>query len=212
MSLTEHVAGLQDQVAALSAERSALIAQIDDMQTENAQLREQLEHPEVPTGTGAASGIGQIVAWPMRHLFAMSVHKAIDGNLTAAVELTVCQQVDGQADDDLRCLQKVYRLTPTLFTAVQFSDDPSFGGSGSSAQIGVDTVMITGARIWNGVSGYPFSVTATDRGDGAAPNDDTFHIVITAAERSSPARLAAWQRAPSKSPNRERLTDPPHRT
>jgi hypothetical protein len=181
-ALTSQVADLQDQVAGFDSERAALLAEIERLQTENDELRRLLANAGAPTGTGGMSGSGQVVVGRQRNVFDMVARKSPDGNLKLALAFKVCQQLETQADDDLTCFSSVHRLTVTYFTAVQFSDDPSFVPSPDPAKQGVDRMVLSGVGSWDGVDGHRFTVTATDRGDDAGPNTDTFEIVITTAD------------------------------
>jgi hypothetical protein len=178
-ALTARVAELESELAALTVERGALVDRVAALQVENDALRQQLAGGAAPTGTGAMNGSGQVVAGRTRNVFELTASKMSDGNLKLALTFKVCEQLPEQADDDLACLNRLHRLSVTYFTAVQFSDDLSFGAAGDSAQAGVDTLVLSGIGSWDGVDGHRFTVTATDRGDGAGPNTDTFQIEIT---------------------------------
>ena len=181
--LTARVSGLADEVAGLTSANQALLEQIAALQQENDELRRQLSgQPVAPTGTGAMSGSGQVVAGRLRNAFELWVSKAADGNLKLALAFKVCEQLPNQADDDLTCLNRIHRLAVSYFTAVQFSDDPTFGPAGDAATAGVDTLTLSGVGSWDGVPDHRFSVTATDRTDAPGPNTDTFQIEITSPD------------------------------
>lgn len=60
---------------------------------------------------------------------------------------------------------------------VSFSDAADYA-AGSSAPSGVDTVTFSGFGSWNGLPGYRFLVTASDRGEPGV-DVDTFSLVVT---------------------------------
>ena len=63
-------------------------------------------------------------------------------------------------------------------TNVRFSDAPGYD-PGNHPQSGVDTVVFSGTGSWNGVAGYTFEVTASDRGE-PGPGHDRFAVVVRA--------------------------------
>jgi hypothetical protein len=181
--LTAQVEALQIEIAGWTEANAALVEQIAGLQQENDALRAQVSGvPAAPTGTGAMSGSGQVVAGRLRNAFELWVTKAADGNLKLALNFKVCEQLLNQADDDLTCLNRIHRLAVSYFTAVQFSDDPTFGPAGDAATAGVDTLTLSGVGSWDGVPDHRFSVTATDRTDAPGPNTDTFQIEITSPD------------------------------
>jgi regulator of replication initiation timing len=181
--LSAMVGGLQNQVSELTAANQALVEQIAMLQQENEGLRRQLAgQPTAPTGTGAMSGSGVVIAGRLRNVFELHVTKLTDGNLKMALTFKVCEQLDGQGEDHLACLNRLHRLDVSYFTAVQFSDDPSSGPSGDPTTSGVDRLTLSGVGSWDGIADHRFSVTATDRGDAAVPNTDTFQIEITSPD------------------------------
>ena len=178
-SLNDQIAQMQEQVTGLTSERTALLAEIARLRQENDDLRRQLANLGAPTGTGAMSGSGLLIASRTRNSFEFSVAKSPDGNLKLALSFKVCEQLPEQPDDDLTCYSRLHRLSVAYFTAVHFSDDPSFAPSPDPSKQGVDTLVLSGVASWDDVEGYRFTVTATDRGDEEGPNVDTFEIVIT---------------------------------
>jgi hypothetical protein len=61
---------------------------------------------------------------------------------------------------------------------VQMSDAPGYA-PGNNTRSGIDTVSFAGTGSWNGVSGYRFQVTASDRGEPGRDRD-SFSVTVFA--------------------------------
>jgi hypothetical protein len=178
-SLQHQIATLQAQIAGLNDHIGDLLEQIEALEIENENLRRELAGGSAPTGTGSMRGGGQVAVGRIRHIFELAAAKYSDGNLKLSLTFKVCELLPEQADTDLGCGVGLHRLVVSYFTAVQFTDDPDVTRSDDPANIGVDTMLLSGVGRWNDADGYRFTVRAVDSGDALGPNTDVFSLEIT---------------------------------
>jgi hypothetical protein len=93
-------------------------------------------------------------------------------------------------DNEGRCAGTPGRFTATSFAFVRFSDDPAFVPGPWWQRKMMDTVVFRGNGLWNGVAGYRYEVTATDRGEPGRGRD-TFKVTITAPDGTVVAQASA---------------------
>ena len=119
-----------------------------------------------PPVFGHLAGVGAIVPDDQRVWFAFDVKE------TSNVERgwVMVQLRGGRGKPDRYLAAKV--------TAVQMSDSPDYLPS-RFAKSGIDTVVFSGTGAWNGVAGYRFEVSASDRGEPGRGRD-TFSLTIYA--------------------------------
>jgi len=119
-----------------------------------------------PPVFGHLAGVGTVTDGENRFWFAFDVREGAAGERG-----WVTMQVKGGKG-------RPDRYLAANVSDVQMSNSPNYS-PGNNPRSGIDTVSFSGTGSWNGVSGYRFQITASDRGEPGRDRD-AFSITVIA--------------------------------